>query len=75
MQLNLSNGLETSLDAKLQAAFRALADINENNNVAAINSLQAFINVVEAQRGQELSDADANTVIAAAQAIIDLLNG
>ena len=74
MELNLSNGLETMLDAKLAAAFQALADINQNNNVAAINSLQAFINAVEAQRGKTLSDGDATALIAAAQAIVDLLS-
>ena len=40
---------------------------------AAINSLEAFINAVEAQRGNKIPEADADTLIAAVQQIIDLL--
>ena len=42
--LNLHVGIENSLDAKLDAALNALDDLNENNDVAGCNSLQAFIN-------------------------------
>jgi len=68
--LNLKQGITNSLDAKLDAALQALQDMQENNNVAAINALQAFINGVEAQRGIHITDADADQLIAAAQAII-----
>jgi hypothetical protein len=68
--LNLQSGIENSLDAKLDAALNALDDLNENNDVAAINSLNAFINAVEAQRGNKISNEDADMLIAAAQAII-----
>jgi hypothetical protein len=71
--LNLQQGLDNSLDAKLEAAMNALEDINENNDVAAINSLEAFIKAVAAQRDKKISDADA--LIAAAQEIISLLIG
>jgi hypothetical protein len=74
MTLNLQHGIENSLDAKLEAAVQALDDVNNNNDVAAINSLQAFINAVEAQRGNKISDADADALIAAAQEIIAVLN-
>ena len=70
ISLNLRVGIEKSLDAKLDAASRALTDVNQNNNVAAINSLQAFIGAVEAQRGKLISVADADALIAAVQAII-----
>ncbi len=40
---------------------------------AAINSLEAFINEIEAQRGKKISDAEANALIAIAQQIIDLI--
>ena len=40
---------------------------------AAMNSLESFINAIEAQRGNKISDADADALIAAAQQIIDLL--
>lgn len=71
--LNLQKGISNSLDAKLYAALQALDDLKENNDVAAINALQAFINAVEAQRGKKISQEDADDLIAAAQEIIDLL--
>ena len=49
--------------------------MNQNNDVAAINSLEAFINAVEAQRGTKIAEADADDLVAAAQAIIDALSG
>jgi hypothetical protein len=71
--LNLQNGIENSLDAKLDAALNALDDVNENNDVAAINSLEAFINAVQAQSGNKIPADDANLLIAEAQLIINLL--
>jgi hypothetical protein len=71
--LNLQKGIENSLVVKLEAALQVLGDENENNDVAAINSLEAFINLVEAQRDKKISDTDADTLIANAQQIIDLL--
>ena len=70
ISLNLAEGITNSLDAKLDAALNALEDVNENNDVAAINSLQAFINAVEAQRGEKITDAEADTLIDSAQEII-----
>jgi parallel beta-helix repeat protein len=72
--LNLQQGIDNSLDAKLDAALNALDDINQNNDVAANNSLNAFINAVEAQSGNKIPATDADTLIAATQAIINLLN-
>ena len=40
-----------------------------------INALQAFINSVEAQRGIHITEADADALIASAQAIIASLGG
>ena len=73
IQLNLQSGIANSLDSKLDTVLRALEDLNANNDIAAINALYAFMNAVEAQRGNKISDADADALIAAAQAIIDLL--
>jgi hypothetical protein len=73
--LNLKQGISNSLDAKLEAAVEALDDMKEGNNVAAVNALQAFINSVEAQRGIHISEADADSLIAAAQAILGQLSG
>ena len=73
IDLNLQTGIENSLDTKLDAALKAIEDLNENNDVAAVNSLGAFINAVQAQRGNKIPEADADALIAAAQQIIDLL--
>lgn len=72
--MNLQNGINNSLDAKLDAVLKALEDANEKNDVAAINALNAFINAVEAQRGNKISEADADILIAAALDIIAMLN-
>jgi sugar lactone lactonase YvrE len=73
--LNLQQGIENGLDAKLEAARQALDDLNENNDVAAINALEAFVSFVEAQRGDKIPESDADALIAAAQAIIEILVG
>jgi hypothetical protein len=60
----------------LDAALDSLQDLNENNDGAAINKLHSFINAVNAQRGNKISEADADRLIAAAQGVIDqLTNG
>jgi len=68
--LDLPKGTENSLKAKLDNAAKKLGEQNIN---AAINSLNAFINEVEAQRGKQIPIADADDLIDATQAIIDLL--
>jgi len=64
-----------SLNSKLAVALNALEDVRTNNDIAATNALEAFINAVEAQRDKEISSADADELIAAAQAIIAQLEG
>ncbi len=71
--LNLHQGIDNSLDAKLEAALNALDDVNQNNDVGAINTLEAFINAVEAQRGSKIPEAQADALIALAEEIIFLL--
>jgi len=71
--LNLQNGISNALDAKLDAALSSLDDLNDNNNVAACGSLNAFINFVEAQSGNMISEAAATQLISAAQHILALL--
>ncbi len=73
MGLNIKQGISNSLDVKLDSVLKALDDMNVNNDVAAINSLEAFINAVQAQSGKSISVDDANELIADAQAIIDVL--
>ena len=71
--LNLHQGISNSLDGKLSSAFDALTDLNENNDVSVLNRLNAFLNEVEAQRGNKISDANADFLVNAIQDIIDLL--
>jgi hypothetical protein len=74
VRMNLQSGIENSLDSKLDAALNALVDANENDDVAVCNSLAAFINAVEAQRGNKVTSAQADQLIAAAQEIQAMLN-
>lgn len=53
--------------AKLDAALKSLAKGNSNT---AANQLNSFINLVDAQRGKTLTDAQANALITSAQEII-----
>jgi hypothetical protein len=73
-EMNLQNGIENSLDSKLDAAVNALGEANVNNDGAACNSLAAFISAVEAQRGKKITSAQADQLIAAAQEIQAMLN-
>ena len=49
-------------------------DANFNNDGAACNSLAAFINAVEAQRGKKITNAQADQLIGSAQQIEAMLN-
>ena len=68
VEMNLQNGIENSIDSKLAAAVAALVDANVNNDGAA------FINAVEAQRGNKITSAQADQLITAAQGIQGMLN-
>jgi PKD repeat protein len=71
---NLQQGISNSLDTKLETAVGALSDINVNNDQAAINSLQAFIYAVEAQRGNKITNYQADILINSAQKINNYLS-
>jgi len=72
--LNLQQGIDNSLDKKLEAVQQARNDLNENNDVAAANTLmEGFINSVEAQRGKALTDDQADALIAEANRILAVL--
>jgi hypothetical protein len=75
IELNLQEGIENSLDAKLAAALDALDDVNTNNDASAVNRLEAFISEVNAQRGKKITDPQATALVEDAQAIITLLTG
>jgi len=68
--LELPAGIENSLVSKLKNAIDSIQKAQEK---AAVNKLEAFINEVEAQRGKKIPEADADALIALAQAIIDLI--
>lgn len=68
---NLQQGIENGLDAKLNNAISALTDLNQHNNQAAIASLQAFINAVNAQKGNHITNAQADQLIFKAQQILN----
>ena len=71
MQIQFVLVLEHTLDVKLDAAISALSDLNNHNNAAGINSLRAFINAVNAQRGNKITNAQADILIQKAQLIIN----
>jgi hypothetical protein len=68
--LELTKGTENSLLAKLNAAKRSL---EKGNTTAAKRQLTAFIKQVSALSGGKIEEADADDLIAQAQAIIDCL--
>lgn len=67
---DLNRGIEKSLLAKLRNAKKATESPNAGERQNAFNILQAFINEVEAQRGKQLADAQADQLIEGAWEII-----
>jgi len=59
-EMNLQQGIQNSLDVKLQAAQDALSAKNEGLRQTAMNKLNSFINEVEAQRGNKITNLQAN---------------
>ena len=72
--LNFKAGLSNALDAKLEHARDALLAANAGNRQDAANALDAFVNSVEAQRGKEISDKDADILITQVEGIRNRLN-
>ena len=73
--MNLQQGIDNNLDAKLQAVQDALVAANADLRNDAINKLEAFINAAEAQRGNKLTDEQATQLVNAANGIILALGG
>ncbi len=73
ISMNLKQGISNALDSKLENIIKALEDANSNNDGAAMNKLYAFINSVNAQRGGNITDLQADGLVSDAQDIIDLL--
>lgn len=74
-QMNLQQGIQNSLDAKLEAAQEALNAANSGQQATAVSKLNAFINQVEGQRGNQLSNAQADELITYAQNLINIIQG
>ncbi len=72
LSLDLPRGIEQGLMSKLNAA---IASLERGNERSAANQLNAFINMVGAQRGKALTDDQAESLIALAERIIDSLRG
>ncbi len=68
--LDLQTGIATSLVIKLQIALGALEAPNANQRQDAAKEIQSFINYVEALRGQELTDDQADQLIELALRIL-----
>lgn len=66
---NIKQGIENSLDAKLQNVFDALNAAKAGYMATACSKLGAFINEVLAQSGKALTTAQANQLIAAANQV------
>ena len=68
--MNLQQGISSSLLAKLEGAQSVLNSGNPNSHQTAINKINSFKNEVEAQRGQFITNGQANLLIAMANNII-----
>ena len=68
LELDLPNGLTNSLLKKLDGA---IAKLEDGKIQPAVGKLGEFIDHVEAQRGKKIDGADADGLVADAQAIID----
>jgi hypothetical protein len=71
--LNLQQGINNSLDAKLQRVRDALESVRQNSRTQAINALGAFMHEVAAQSGNHLPAGAALELFQAAQHIIERL--
>ena len=72
--MNLQQGIENSLDAKLDAAQDALIVANADQRNDAIKKLEALIQAVEAQRGKKLTNEQADQLVEYINRIISALS-
>lgn len=68
--IDLPKSIKTKLISKINVAGKVISDENENNDIAAINTMEAFINYVEAQRGKKIPNQQADELINRANGII-----
>jgi hypothetical protein len=72
VDMNLK-GVGRSLMANLDTAVKKLEDGNEKNDRVACNALQTFRIKAEAQRGEKLTDAQADELVGGATEILESL--
>ena len=70
-EMNLAQGVDNSLDSKLENAKDALDSLKNNDGADAVNKLEAFINEVEAQENKCLSEEQTDILIEWAERIIE----
>ena len=68
-EVNVSKGIDNSLDKKLENAFEAYVEGVCGTRQDVIDRLDAYINHVEAQRGKKLTDGDADSLRSGAEYI------
>ena len=71
IEMNIKKGIQNGLDAELNSAIKVL---NENNDVVALNSLNAFITAVTAQKCGQISCEDGAMLLLQAQKIKYILS-
>ena len=69
--VNTNNGISNALDSKLNNILDAWDAETTDSRADVLNKLASFVNHVEAQRGNMISDADADFLVAAALKIAD----
>ena len=73
--IEVSDGILQSLSNAIVTVETKLDDANLNNNVAAINALNAFMNSVDGKSGNQIDEADALALISAAQEVLSFVEG
>ena len=73
-ELGLPTSIENSLTTSLDTANKVIEDSNPKNDIAAINTLKAFINKLKAQRGKKIPEEIVDELISNAQVIIEILS-
>jgi hypothetical protein len=68
--LDIPEKLQDQLGQRLLGVVERLEDQNSENDVAAVNKLEAFVNAVEAQRGKQIPEADADALVESVVGVI-----
>jgi hypothetical protein len=68
--LPLSTGLSTSLLSVLNHAIGLIDDSNPDNDDVAVNNIEAFMHIVNAQYGKKISPAEGDYLLMLAKCLI-----